>query len=294
MAGYRYSKSARSRGKKLDAYAMKMARRRYMYKGTYIPKIGQIAKDVAFLKSGMNTEKKYFSQAVAPTTFALSRWVDGQPDFIRRGDQVCALQCPPKGGAFDERIGNSIKLTSIEMKIDLKPANASAFKTDTKYHIFVLQYVGEPAYNVNGGVDSTRPTTDTPRSDSEIATKFFDVNLTTNAGLIDGKNFREREFYKNFRILKVINGTLRAPNQFEDGTEAVPVQIHQPKRHFWVKPSSKLAHWKMEDSATANQTPLINNIYLLYTAEQGIQAEDLDESTAIIANCQYRINYVDN
>lgn len=273
MAGYRPSKKAVSRGRKLDRMAVRFAKRRYLYRNSYAPKIGVIARDVARLKGMLNTEKKYVTFERNSINFGVADSTTA-PD---RGDKMQLLLAPTRGDAFNERTGQKIKITSMEFQVKIQPSFPSQFKNDTRYKIYVLQWIGERPPDL---------ATDVPSKANSLTDKFMDLNSNNQ---ISVNNFRNRQHFKNWRILKVCSGKILAPT-YNDGAIVTGINIHDKK--MWVSVADP--HQVLNNSTSATQFPQENPLYILYTADNGDINTGVGAQTGLVADIQYRINYLDN
>ena len=179
---------------KLGKKAGRAVKGRYFKgKGYAAPKIGRMLKDISYLKTVINPEKKYLDTRV------ISAWSNLYPDspMITSFNLTSIVQ----GDAANQRNGNSIKLASIHLNFDVgQDTNTSQ---SSYYKIYVVRYKGLQ---------------DTP---ANVQPRFLAVNPIT--GLRDYSAPRNIEHMHDFTVIKTFSGLLKA-----DGvTNEAPIKIHE-------------------------------------------------------------------
>lgn len=153
-------------------------RRYFKGKGYGKPKITQMVKDVAYLKSLVNTEKKSFTQ------FSASQVV-GQVNGNSSGHYL--LDLTPnigQGTGFQQRIGNSVKWCSAHLQMFFQ--NQSAGVKPVRLDIHIVKVIGEPfstMSNVMGRYIANNP-------------------FVSDQVVYDTYSSRETDYFKNFRIIR--------------------------------------------------------------------------------------------
>lgn len=255
------------------AYKKTYSRRNYRYgrklnKKRYVKRSGRvnynkIARDVWRLKSLINVEKKDYSAYTSQINFALT----DTAQTLQRGDALYKLKGPAQGTTAVTRTGNSIKLTSINVSMRLQ--GQTSLTDQRQYTIFFLQYNGIP----DPAKDATA---DIATYDNLLVLDFLDYNN----GKISQLSFRNKDTFRNWRILKTIRGYLN-PDTFSTGGDSFKTF------NFWVKPSKGMRHIKFDDN---DQDPLQNPIYAFFTSTGGATSSN----TGLRAEFSYRMNYIDN
>lgn len=159
--------------------------KRYFKKG-YKPKMGQIYKDIKYLKEQVNSEKKriVFKNTTTATQTAFDNIV-GQSNVNNNGYIVLDITPKPtQGPAVADRNGSSIKLHSsyLEFFIQSMTANELAIKMD--YYIVLIK--GQPVSNLTA-----------------FMSNMFQTNpWLTNASLIDTASNLNPDYFGTYQILK--------------------------------------------------------------------------------------------
>ena len=238
-------------------------RRRYVNKRGNL-RVGRISRDVARLKMLVNVEKKDHSGSESAINFALSDSLQ----TLGRGDALYKLSGPVQGTTATTRVGNSIRISSINMALRIQ---GQASLTDVRnYCIYFLQYAGVP----DPAKDSTAGTAD---YDNTLILDFLEYN---SDGRLNEMCFRTKETFRNWRILKVIKGRLGA-QMYSSGGEDFRTY------NFFLKPFKGMEHLKFDDN---DSDPLQNPIYMFLTSTGG----DTNSNTGLRTEFDYRINYIDN
>lgn len=105
MPAYRYARKALKKG-------TKFAKKRYTTKSGGM-RVARIAKDVAKIKRSLNVEHKHFDYK-----FGSGQGVSAQTPY--NNDPIfLALTLPERGTAYNQRVGNQIRITHITSKIEM-------------------------------------------------------------------------------------------------------------------------------------------------------------------------------
>lgn len=165
----------------------RIARKRYAPKGKM--NYNRMAKDVMYLKSVLNPEKKTFQ--LTNTDQGIGQ-VAGNVSAYYAAD---ITPIPSQGTTSITRNGNSIRLHSSYFKFQFQQQSATTSKIDFK--IMVIQVNGNP-WGSPGGL--AVPAMFNPNS--------FILNGVSNAGIIDYNSDRNTSTFSTFRILRTKNFTL--------------------------------------------------------------------------------------
>lgn len=177
------SKAIQSTGKAIGGAIYKAGKKRYTTGGK--ANVGQIVKDVAFLKSVLNPEKKRFTNAVTAGQFGqlLNAGVTG--GYLV---QVPFNTGIVQGTSSSTRNGNSIKLSSLIFKAKLSQQANTAGPIRWKITIFTCK--GNP--QTTGNIFSTRA--------------FYEDNAFS--GVVDYNSDRNPDMFTDFQILGQRSGVL--------------------------------------------------------------------------------------
>lgn len=173
--------------KRASRYVKKEAKKRYINRGGRIA-TGKIMKDVAWLKSVLNPEKKRFQQNITDATV-------GQCNVNANGFYALDITpTPSQGVTSTTRNGNSIKIHSTYVKYQFQSQNLSS-GSPIKFRMMVVQVVGQPYTSVTSAV-----------------TTMFDANsFITGGSITDYNSDRNEEAFKQFKIIRSQNLYLK-PN----------------------------------------------------------------------------------
>jgi len=228
------------------------AKARYMPRGKL--NVGRIVKDVNFLKSIVNAEKKYVA-FTETFDFGLSTGASS-------GHYVQSLVSLSQGTTVSTRNGNSVKGTSLQYSIQVSP-QASTTTAGIPYMIFILQKPGALWDDVY-----TTGTTGT------LANLFLSNDYS---GYKSHRSLREIEHFRDWRILRCIRGYMRAD---ESSTAGSSNHIHKGGVKLY-------RHFKFDGANTPCQE---NQLYYLFVAGAG----SVSSNTALTAYVQYRLHFIDN
>lgn len=256
----KYIKKVAKRVAKKAGRAMK---RRYVTKTGKGLRMGQIVKDVAYLKSVLNPEKKLYS--ITNTDGAVGQCVGNNNGYWVQ--DITPL--PSQGTTSSTRNGNSIKLHSSYLKFQLQ-AQSSSNGTPIKFRVMVIKVIGEPQ------VISSAP-----------GEMFKNNSFVTGGSIIDYNSDRREDTFKRFVILRSRNVYLR-PNYH---TSQLSIAT------FGMGLKYKSHHIKF--TTDGNQTIADGQIFLLILADNGNASLSTTStlagtaSTAVAtgANLQFDINH---
>lgn len=164
--------------KKAGRYLKREAKKRYINKSGRIA-TGKIAKDVAWLKSVLNPEKKKFQQNVTDASVA-------QCDINASGWYALDITpTPAQGTTSITRNGNSIRVHSAHIKYQLQHQSLTA-GSGIKFRMMVIKVLGQPIASMTTAV-----------------TTMFDSNtFVTGGSIIDYFSDRNEEAFKQFKIIR--------------------------------------------------------------------------------------------
>lgn len=164
---------------KLAKKVGRAARRRYVTKTGKGLRVNQIIKDVKYLKSVLNPEKKTYQINV---TDDLVGQCNGNlsADFARDITPI-----PAQGTTSVTRNGNSLKLHSTYVKFQFQPQSSNGFPM--KFRVMICKVIGAPVTDVVN--------TFTPR--------YFKTNpFVTGGQIYDYNSDRREDTYKDLRIIR--------------------------------------------------------------------------------------------
>lgn len=165
-------------------------RRKY---GKY--KVSNIVRDVGYLKSMLNAEKKnVVSNTTSSQTVAVSNGVGPGYYFVP------ILPTITKGTDADQRLGNSIKLHSMALRFRAQQQNSGS--SPIKLNFMLLKAPGRQP-TVTGTINSPAPVTD-----EAVVKTIFKVNPFTDD--IDFFSARNADTYTDWIVLASKSITLRA------------------------------------------------------------------------------------
>lgn len=218
-------------------------------KKRYAPKgkinYAKIANDAAKLVKLMNVEKKYQTNTVQSRTTSST------------GADI--YDCTPviaQGLGGENRTGNSVKLVSARMDIQIKTQSAVTNAIKYKYWL-----ICKP-----DGVYSSLST---------VIGQFLDPNVFSSA--IDYHSQRDPEFFKSYRVICTGQGTI-APEQLS--AQQGIAQFHR---------NLKLSHHLKYDNNSFTSTTQ-NAMFLVMVADTG----DSALNTGLVYDTSIRYWYVDN
>lgn len=167
-AGY-----AKKVGRKAVRAGVRFAKKRYLSKGG----LGRVVKDVAFLKSVLNPEKKYFNYK--STSAVAVGQVSGNSNA---GLYLDTTPTPAQGTTRSTRNGCSIKLHSQYFRFQIVQQSATATPIRLRFQLF--QNMGSQNA-INVGVASGELHTSNPFN-----------------GLVDFNSNRNPDYMKDYKLLK--------------------------------------------------------------------------------------------
>lgn len=173
--------------KRASRYVKKEGKKRYINSSGRIA-TGKIMKDVAWLKSVLNPEKKKWQQNVTDASV-------GQCDINASGWYAIDITpAPAQGTTSITRNGNSIRVHSAYIKYQLQNQSLTA-GAGAKLRMMVIKVVGQPRTTM-----------------SDCVTTMFDANsFVTGGSIIDYFSDRNEEAFKQFQIIRSKNIRI-APN----------------------------------------------------------------------------------
>lgn len=173
--------------KKAASYAGKQVKKRYVGKRGF--RLTQIAKDVMILKSLVNVEKKFIESNVVRFPDAPLGQVTTLNETGMYAKDITPL--PTQGIGQNQRTGNEWKMVSLCLKGQVRQQGNNT--TEMKVKIFIIKTNG-PTVDVQGAIVTGQ--------------QFLSVNPISQ--VIDYNSTRNVDFFKNYRVMKVINITLPA------------------------------------------------------------------------------------
>lgn len=173
--------------RKAAKYAGKQVKKRYVGKRGF--RLSQIAKDVMILKSLVNVEKKFIESNVVRFTDAPLGQVTSLNSTGMYAKDITPL--PTQGIGQNQRTGNEWKIVSLCLKGQVRQQGNNI--TEMKVKIYIVRSIG-PTVDVNGAIIQ--------------GAQFLSVNPISQ--VIDYNSTRNVDFFKNYRVMKVIHITLPA------------------------------------------------------------------------------------
>ena len=161
--------------KKLAKKAIGYAKKRYVRKGR--PNVGRIVKDVAYLKSVLNPEKKIYQQNQVDGLVGQCD-VNNNGYFLRDITSVMA-----QGTTNVTRNGNSIRVCSAYAKFQLQMIDASRGPGCT-FHAYIIRVRGQP------------------QTLADIPANMFKANsFITGGSIIDVNSDRDEETFSQYQVI---------------------------------------------------------------------------------------------
>jgi len=176
--------------KKMGRKVVKAAKKRYVKNGS--ANIANITKDVMYLKSVLNPEKKIFQ-------YTATDQVVGQCSANVSAFYVKDITpLPSQGTTSVTRNGNSLRLSSSYFKFQLQQQSAN-IHSDIRFRFIVVKVLGTP---FTGGLGSN------------LVPNMFNANsFITGGSIIDYNSDRNTQSFKNYVILREKRITLPANQQ---------------------------------------------------------------------------------
>lgn len=184
--------------KKVGRQLKNTLKKRYVTKTGKGLRVGTLARDVMFLKSIINSEKRRLFQT----------WTSllvGQTNFngttLNPGYNMLDITpIPSQGNNVSGRAGSSIKLTASYMKFQL--AQQTNCQSNIRYKIIIVRVNGDPqtvSVGASSGVNKmlSAPTWFSAGSSGANMSLFHDYNSTRNP-----------DYFKTFQVLAVRTGTV--------------------------------------------------------------------------------------
>lgn len=200
-----YKKAFRKIGKKIVRHAKK----RYMRKGNL--NVGKIMRDVSYLKSVLNPEKKRFQ--LTNTDQGIGQCTGNVSAFY----VTDITPVPAQGTTSVTRNGNSLKLHSSYFKFQFQQQSATT--SQISFKIMVIEVKGTP-YTSLGGT---------------MVPNMFNANsFITGGSIIDYNSDRNPEAFKNYKVLCTKVVTLPC-NQISTQTMIKNVSFGMKYRSHHVK-----------------------------------------------------------
>lgn len=200
--------------KRLGRMAKKQFKKRYVTKTGKGLRISQIMKDVNYLKSVLNPEKKRFQ---LQTTDAKFGQISGNNNAYWVTD---VTPVPSQGVTSVTRTGNSIKVHSSHLRFQFQ-AMSSSNGSPIKIKVMLVKVIGEPQLISSAPTELLKPNP-------------FILNAGSNAGIIDYNSDRREDTFRRFVVLRQKSVTLRAnyhtgQHQLTDVSMGVKFKSHHVK-----------------------------------------------------------------
>lgn len=268
MPPYKKKKTYRKFAKKPITKAANMAKKRYFYsRGT--PKLGAIARDVAFLKTQLNAEHKHIDTiigAAGSATFATQR-------PTRETPIVLALNLPSHGTNNNNRIGNQVVFTHVTMKL-----------------IFTFDQNNDRYDSI-----TTRARIVWAKDASSVPT-IANLLETDANGNYTPNSFTDEQEYRKYIWLKRLNQLQKwrtnkvYPIGDSTGPQTQPLQYDVNASTYY-----KTTQWNgriRTEFATGTSTCTINKPYLVLTSD--VREHTEYDYNVVNVSGQIRLTYIDN
>lgn len=162
-------------------------RRYFKGKGYGNPKIGTMMKDIKYLKSVLNPEKKTWNLAVTDGLIGQTSNNVGMGYFSQD-----VTPDPAQNATSIGRNGNSIRLHSSYFKFQLQ--SQANFTSPMRVKLMLIKVMGPPQTTTN------------------IVTTMFDDNPFIGGGsIVDYNSDRNQSAFKQYKVIRTIYTTLPAP-----------------------------------------------------------------------------------
>ena len=222
------------------------AKKRYTKKGGL--NVMKIAKDVMKMTQLLNVEKKYQVYTETGNEFSLEHYYATEVTPVI-----------PQGVTANTRTGNSVKLVSARLDVQIK---AQANMTNQfRYKWYLVR----------------KPDAGPATSPATVVNHFLEPNIFN--GLYDVHSQRDPEFFKNYRVVAQGSGSLRPENL------AGQMAINQ-----WHKNLKLDFHLKFDSNQTVITTE--NGLYLIFVGDTGDNLTPYFTGASLDLTLKYW--YVDN
>ncbi len=172
--------------RKMASKVKNYAKKRYVRKGAGYKtgfRFNKIMKDVAMIKSKLNTEKKYIDGG------GITSQPVGQQSVNTFGNAAYDITpVPVQGVAYNQRVGKSIKVVAMALQYQIEQQSATS--GPRKFKLYICK--------TNGA----------PQTYTQIVANFMDINPITN--VYDIMSNRDINYFKDYTVLKTQNIYMKA------------------------------------------------------------------------------------
>lgn len=185
--------------KKVARYARRQVvgrlRKRYV-RGNGNFKVNKLISDVSYLKSSLNTERKHIDFHITNLLSANALEPNAGSRSIRAGvarptrnsPVIYRLALPERGVAYNQRIGNQIKITNIHAKFQIERLNKQNYQTSChwKFFLFFVKAGDEYSPTIDQLFEQDVNGNYTPmcRTNGQEFKKFYRPKMLTKSGKI--------------------------------------------------------------------------------------------------------------
>lgn len=240
--------------KKASRFAKKKTKERYQTKTGGV-RINQVLKDVAALKKMINAEKQNAETRVT-TEFDLAQF-NATSGGWRAIDILPTIS---QGFGEDNRKGDSLKIASWVLQLQVYN-NGALSLTDYEYKFLVVTQPTNPVGLTGAG---------------NIVSNMFEPN--SFSGIQDYYSNRNYQHYKDFKILGIVKGKLRAQDNSTSNSSTSKQHTLARKADFHIR----------YDKGT--NTPLNNPITLIALCDDG----DRNTTNKMFFKYSMKVFYYDN
>jgi len=258
-----YRKPLRKAGTYLRKTGVRRLKKRYVRPNKNV-KFSRIIKDVAYIKSALNTERKHLDTLITNTVTGSLPDRTKHPTAVPHASNtvIYPLAIPVKGTGYNNRIGNQIKVTNISVRYIITHLNTSNMVTNTSLKCLIFF-----AKNAD---------------DIPHATELFEVDANGNVSPASYWNSQE---YKNFYFPKGLKYKITSKNiataPGSPGTSNSQLLRYYPKTS--VPLQTRITYANDTNTATMMQP------YIMFISDAVNSTTDV-----IKVDAQVRLTYVDN
>lgn len=219
--------------KKAGRAVKRAVKKRYVTKTGKGLRMNQIVKDVNYLKSVLNPEKKIWQQSQTDVLV-------GQCNINASAHYVFDITPKPSQGITDAtRNGNSIKVSSGYFRLQMQAENTSSGHP-LKFRVMIVKVIGAPV------------------ASASLVTEMFKPNpFVSNGTIYDFHSDRREDTFKRFQVLRTKYVTI--------GQNAHTGQVMHSNLKFGMKYRSH--HVKFSSNATTDVSD--GQLYIVVFADAG-------------------------
>lgn len=204
-------------------------RRRYVNNRGNV-KLGKVMRDVMYIKNSLNTERKHLELDIKDSLGAGQVQRDPLGHAIAYGPArpnrnaavIYELTLPSRGTAYNQRVGNQIKITHISARLQVERTNAQNYQATCTWKAFIFFVKdGDNAYPTATDIvelDCNGKYTPMCYANNQTYKQFIRPKMLTKAGLIKDPANTSSAGNTTFHYPKM-NQALNIPVKFENNDD---------------------------------------------------------------------------